>query len=59
VELHAKPGAVVRAGGPLLTLHTDEPGRFDAALADLAGAVEVAPEGSRPPETPLVLERVS
>src|SRR5690242_12369608 len=38
VELHAKPGAFVRAGEPLLTLHTDEPERFEAALADLAEA---------------------
>jgi thymidine phosphorylase len=58
VELHAKPGASVRAGEPLLTLHTDEPERFEAALADLAGAFDLAPEGSRPPDAPLVLDRV-
>jgi thymidine phosphorylase len=58
VELHAKPGALVRAGEPLLTLHTDEPERFEGALADLAEAFEVAPEGSRPADTPLVLDRV-
>jgi len=58
VELHAKPGAFVRAGEPLLTLHTDEPERFEPALADLAGALDVAPEGSRPPDVPLVLDRV-
>jgi thymidine phosphorylase len=58
VELHAKPGASVRAREPLLTLHTDEPERFEAALADLAGAFDVAPEGSRPPHAPLVLDRV-
>jgi thymidine phosphorylase len=58
VELHAKPGAPVRAGEPLLTLHTDEPERFEAALADLAGAFDLAPEGSRPPDAPLVLDRV-
>jgi thymidine phosphorylase len=58
VELHAKPGAFVRAGEPLLTLHTDEPERFEPALADLAGAFDVAPEGSRPPDVPLVLDRV-
>jgi thymidine phosphorylase len=59
VELHAKPGASVRAGEPLLTLHTDEPERFEGALADLAGAFELAPEGSRPADSPLVLDRVS
>ncbi len=33
VVLHAKPGDTVRAGQPLLTLHTDTPERFDRALA--------------------------
>ncbi|MCV2393495.1 thymidine phosphorylase [Actinotalea sp. M2MS4P-6] len=58
VELHAKPGAVVRAGEPLMTLHTDTPERFERAKDALAHAVVVAPEGSRPPERPLVLDRV-
>jgi thymidine phosphorylase len=58
VELHAKPGAEVRAGERLLTLHTDTPERFEAALADLQGAVDVAPEGSRPPDDRLILDRV-
>jgi thymidine phosphorylase len=59
VELHAKPGALLRAGEPLLTLHTDTPERFDAALADLADAVTIAPAGSRPPERPLLLDRIA
>ena len=59
VELHAKPGALVRAGEPLMTLHTDTPERFPRALAALDGAYDLAPEGSRPPETPLVLDRVA
>ncbi|RKN46892.1 thymidine phosphorylase [Streptomyces hoynatensis] len=48
VELHAKPGDRVAAGAPLLTLHTDTPERFEAALAALGteGAIAVAPEGS-------------
>jgi thymidine phosphorylase len=63
VELHAKPGAAVVAGQPLLTLHTDTPERFDAAIADLGpgspdGAVQVAPKGSRPPDRPLIIDRV-
>jgi len=32
VVMHAKPGAVVRGGDPLLTLHTDDPDLFDRAL---------------------------
>src|SRR4051812_19586211 len=59
VEIHAKPGAKVRAGEPLLTLHTDTPERFDAALADLEGGYQVASEGSRPDPGPLVLDRIA
>jgi len=59
VELHAKPGAVVRAGEPLLTLHTDTPERFARARAALADAIAIAPEGSRPVDRPLVLERLA
>ncbi len=58
IELHAKPGAVVRAGEPLMTLHTDTPERFERARASLEGAVTIAPEGSRPPERPIVAERI-
>jgi thymidine phosphorylase len=58
VEMHAKPGAFVRAGEPLLTLHTDEPDRFDRALQVLEGAYDIAPTGSRPDLLPLVIERV-
>src|SRR4051794_40831634 len=58
VELHAKPGAMLRVGEPLLTLHTETPERFEAALSDLQGAFDVAPEDSRPADTPLVLDRV-
>ncbi len=56
IELHAKPGQAVRAGQPLLTLHTDTPDRFAAALADLAGAVAI--EASAAGRGPLLLDRV-
>jgi thymidine phosphorylase len=42
-----------------MTLHTDTPERFEAAIRDLEGAVQVAPEGSRPPDRPLVIDRVA
>ncbi|MCK9792215.1 thymidine phosphorylase [Isoptericola sp. 4D.3] len=57
VELHAKPGDEVRAGEPVLTLHTDTPERFDRARAALDGAWAVgdrAPEGAGA----LVLDRI-
>ena len=59
VELHAKPGALVRAGEPLMTLHTDTPERFDRAREALAHAVTIAPEGSRPVDRPLVIDRIT
>jgi thymidine phosphorylase len=59
VEMHAKPGALVRAGEPLLTLHTDTPERFDRAKEALADAVTIAPEGDRAAVGPIVIERVS
>jgi thymidine phosphorylase len=59
IEMHAKPGAVVRGGEPLLTLHTDEPERFERALAALDGAFDIAPAGSRPDLPPLVIDRIS
>jgi thymidine phosphorylase len=58
VEMHAKPGAEVRGGEPLFTLHTDEPDRFARAEEVLAGAVIIAPHGSRPDLPALVLDRV-
>ena len=58
VELHAKPGDTVRAGEPLMTLHTDTPERFGRALDALAGAVVVAPEGTVVPLRPLVIDRI-
>jgi thymidine phosphorylase len=59
IEMHAKPGAVLRAGDPLMTLHTDTPERFSRAIEALAGAYFIAPEGSRPDLLPLVIDRIS
>jgi thymidine phosphorylase len=59
VEMHAKPGAEVRGGQPLLTLHTDTPDRFPRALEALEGAFQIAPEGARPGLLPLVIDRIA
>ena len=59
IELHAKPGAFVRAGERLMTLHTDTPERFARALEALDGASFIAPEGSRPDLLPLVIDRIA
>lgn len=59
VVWHARPGDVVRAGEPLLTLHTDEPARFDRALAALQDGFTITPEAPELPETPLILDRIT
>ena len=58
VVMHAKPGATVRGGEPLFTLHTDTPERFQRAIDVLADAVTIAPD-ARPDLPPLVIDRVS
>ncbi len=55
VEWHARPGDQVIEGQPLLTLHTDEPTRFERALESLDGGYEIG--GSFTP-TPLIHERI-
>ena len=59
IELHAKPGAQVNAGEPLMTLHTDTPERFPRALAALQGAVRIAPTGTTVDLAPIVMERIA
>jgi len=59
VRMHAKPGDRVVEGQPLLTLHTDEPGRFARAVAALEGAIDVAAPGTSYSPTPIVLDRVA
>jgi thymidine phosphorylase len=59
VVWHKRPGDVVRAGEPLLTLHTDTPERFSRALDALEGGWEIAPEGSAYEPSPLILDRIS
>ncbi|MDN4612491.1 thymidine phosphorylase [Arthrobacter burdickii] len=58
VRMHAKPGALVRAGEPLMTLLTDTPDRFERAREALADAVVIAPEGSRPAQQ-LIIDRIA
>jgi thymidine phosphorylase len=59
VELHAKPGDTVREGEPLMTLHTDEPERFERALEGLLDGVEVTEDETAYTPRPLVIDRVS
>lgn len=41
IEIHAKPGATVRKGQPLLTLHTDDEWRIPRALESLDGGIVI------------------
>ncbi|WP_232680895.1 thymidine phosphorylase [Nocardioides sp. R-C-SC26] len=58
VVWHARPGDAVTEGAPLFTLLTDEPARFERALASLDGGYDIAPAGSPVELTPLVIDRV-
>ncbi len=56
VQLHARPGMRVRAGQPLLTLHTDTPERFARAREALVGAYVIGDQAAEGP--PLVIDRL-
>ena len=59
VEWHARPGDSVTEGEPLMTLHTDEPERFERALESLEGGYDVEADASSYEQTPIVLDRIS
>ena len=56
VVWHARPGDTVTEGQPLFTLLTDEPERFDRALASLEGGWEIGAGPYDPP--PILIDRV-
>ncbi|TWE12045.1 thymidine phosphorylase [Rudaeicoccus suwonensis] len=58
VVLHAKPGDHVRAGDPLMTLHTDTPERFARATEALKGAWSVQDDAAYEP-MPIVIDRIA
>ncbi|MGN8246595.1 thymidine phosphorylase [Cellulomonas soli] len=59
VQIHARPGDTVRAGQPILTLHTDTPERFGRAREALEGGIVVEPAGSTVVTRPLVIDRIT
>ncbi|PZQ89656.1 MAG: thymidine phosphorylase [Leifsonia xyli] len=59
IDLHKKPGDVVRVGEPLFTLHADDPARFPRALEALDGAYTIAPMGTSLPPRPLIRTRLA
>ena len=58
VQWHARPGDAVRAGAPLLTLHTDTPQRFERALTSLEGAFDIA-DADVADRLPLLIDRIA
>ena len=56
VVMHAKPGDTVTQGQRLLTLLTDEPDRFERAMASLDGGYDIG--GDQKP-IPLILDRIT
>jgi thymidine phosphorylase len=56
VEIHAKPGDLIKKGAPLFTLHTDEPSRFERAKEALVGAVTIG--NSVAERLPLVVAKI-
>ncbi|MEI7453913.1 MAG: thymidine phosphorylase [Actinomycetes bacterium] len=58
IEMHAKPGEIVKKGAPLFTLHTDEPERFPRSLAALAGAVSISASNQKVERLPLIVARI-
>jgi len=58
VVWHARPGDEVTEGQPLFTLLTDEPERFERALASLEGGYDVS-EASAYTSAQLVIDRIA
>ncbi len=58
ITLHAQQGQRVTAGQPLMTLFTDEPARFERALASLEGGITIDAVASESQKT-IVLDRVT
>ena len=58
IEIHAKPGEIIKKGAPLFTLHTDEPERFARSTAALDGAVSISNSNEKVDRLPLVVARI-
>ncbi len=59
VVWHARPGDDVRAGEPLFTLLTDDPARFERALASLEGGFTIDADSTSYTPQPLIIDRIA
>lgn len=58
IEMHVKPGEMVKKGAPIFTLHSDEPARFARSLAELDGAVSISTSNEKVERLPLIVARI-
>lgn len=58
IEIHAKPGDMVKAGEKILTLHADEVARFDRAQEALIDSFTIGGKADQIKRLPLVVERI-
>ena len=58
VEIHVKPGDMVKSGQSILTLHTDDSTRFTRAQEVLTGAYSIGGDDDIVKRLPLVIERI-
>ena len=58
IEIHAKPGDIVKEGQSILTLHSDESARFDRAKEALVDAFSIGDQNDPVKRLPLVIERI-
>ena len=61
IEIHAKPGDIVKQGATLFTLHTDTPAAFARAQESLTNSVKIGdlPSNGRLDRLPLIIERIT
>ena len=59
VQMHVKPGDAVRAGDPVMTLHTDTPERFERAQEALVGKWSIGDAGAALDRPDLIIDRIS
>ena len=58
IEIHAKPGAQVKKGDLIYTLHADESARFERAQSALQNSIVISQDGSVATRLPLILEKI-
>jgi thymidine phosphorylase len=58
LEIHAKPGAIVKKGDSIYTLHADDAARFVRAQSALEGSFIISDDGSIADRLPLIIERI-